>query len=129
MFKIFRKKKVESPVDFVDVAGYGSARVKPKAQTSSNITSDGYFAVPAPSDSSSPLADDMGFLGAMANASSALNSQSLPSQQSSPYPSSINTDDTYKILRKLEHLSDKLDLMEKKISRIERKTGISFDEL
>jgi len=171
MFKFFKKKKAESPVDFIDVAGYGSARIIPKPRAPSNLkmSSDGYVSVPAPSENSylspytsdssacsystspsaqvpAPTADDMNFLGAMANASSALDSpapvssspypspsayptssqSSYPSYPSYPYPSSQTMDDNkiYKILRKLDFLTEKLEVMEMKISRIERKTGV-----
>ena len=169
MFKFFKKKKVESPVDFIDVTGYGSARIipKPKAPSNMKISSDGYVSIPAPTENSylspytstdsysspaqaPPTADDMNFLGAMANASSVLDappaqsssaypsssassypsipssypSSSYPSSQSYPSGSAMDDDKIYKILRKLDFLTEKLDLMEMKINRIEKKTGV-----
>ena len=122
MFKFFKKKKAESPVDFIDIGGYGSSRVKSSSQNSaSDMTSDGYVTVPAPSSQSQ--SNDTDFLGAMA-----LSSSSSTSDISRP--SSIPPDDqVYKILRKISHISDRIELMEKKIDRIERKTGLNFEEL
>ena len=128
MFKIFKRKKVESPVDFVDVGGYSSARIQQKPQ-SSGMTSDGYVAIPAPSSTASAPADT-DFLGAMASAASSAASQTSDSSTSfSSAVSSPQDSNSYKILRKLSHLADRIDLIEKKIDRIERKTGVTFDEI
>jgi len=123
MFKFFKKKKAESPVDFIDIGGYGSSRVKSSSQNSaSDMTSDGYVTVPAPSSQSQ--SNDTDFLGAMASSSA-----SDTSQPSTSSTSMAEDNQIYKILRKISHISDRIELMEKKIDRIERKTGLNFEEL
>ena len=108
----FLKKKQKSPVEFIDASGYGSAKIQPKQlkiPSNMSVTKDGYVAISAPT--------------------------SLPYPQSSAYSQSeypstnLSDDKTFKILRKLDFLADKLDLMEKKIARIERKTGVSFEDI